>query len=76
MYIIPDHYEMCGECDILYDSECQGEQRQSDNALLCDECASEYDFCSSCCRLVPLGTVERYYGCEKCRKIESGDVVK
>lgn len=66
-YRIPDHYEMC-ECGELYDSECGGGTRQGDNAQLCESCAQHYDFCnSSCCELVPFGTVDDDGLCEKCR---------
>ena len=66
--IIPDHYEMCGECDEMFDSECDGGTRQGDNVQICDICRHDYDFCPSCCELVPFGTVDEDGKCEKCRE--------
>ena len=71
--IIPDHYEMCGECDGIFDDRYGGGTRQGDNAQLCESCAQHYDFCnSSCCELVPFGTVDEDGKCEKCREESDG----
>lgn len=73
MGIIPDHYEMCSECEYIFDSQCAGGTRKSDDAWLCDECATLYDYCERCCQLVPYGSTDDGE-CPECRALSRKEV--
>lgn len=44
MHLIPDHYERCGECGRIYDSDKEGMYSEASNRLLCDDCITESDY--------------------------------
>jgi hypothetical protein len=67
LFLVPNHYEMCAKCKLLYDSGNGGGVRQEDNALLCGDCAQGYDMCESCGELVPYDTTDDGE-CAKCQK--------
>ena len=58
MHLIPDRFEMCSKCEVLYDSFNEGGTLQGSNANLCNSCASDYSYCVGCCQYVPYGTTD------------------
>jgi len=71
MRIIPDTFEMCMDCEDIFDAQ-YGYIRQSDNAHICPDCASEYRYCIECGTLVPFDDDDDDDDvCQRCKKTDS-----